>query len=62
MSPDEHKWLAPRSGRRVRVTGMDFTQFRDGRIVEHWGEVDQLGLLRQIGAVPLPTGAVSTGM
>jgi predicted ester cyclase len=31
---------------------MDIVRIADGRIVEHWGMVDQLGLLRQLGALP----------
>jgi len=26
--------------------------FEDGRIVEHWGIADQLGLMLQVGAIP----------
>jgi len=24
----------------------------DGKVVEHWGVIDQLGLLQQLGAIP----------
>ena len=43
--------IAP-TGRAVRVTGMDFYRVREGRIVEHWHHVDELGLLRQLGSAP----------
>ena len=26
----------------------------DGQLVENWGEVDMLGLLQQLGAIPMP--------
>jgi len=42
----------PATNRQVRVTGMDFMRFRDGKIVEHWGEMDMLGLLQQLGVIP----------
>lgn len=41
----------PPTGRAVRFDVMDIVRLQDGQIVEHWGVVDQLGLLRQLGAV-----------
>ena len=43
--------VAP-TGRRVEAMGMDIVRLADGEIVEHWGEFDAVGLLRQIGVVP----------
>lgn len=43
--------IAP-TGRAVRFDVMDIVRIADGRIVEHWGLVDQLALLRQLGVVP----------
>jgi steroid delta-isomerase-like uncharacterized protein len=40
------------TGRRVEVMGMDIVRVADGEIVEHWGEFDAVGLLRQIGVIP----------
>ncbi|MHA6783440.1 ester cyclase [Pseudonocardia saturnea] len=40
----------PPTGRAVRFEVMDIVRIADGQIVEHWGLVDQLGLLRQLGA------------
>lgn len=40
------------TGRRIEATGMDIVRVADGEIVEHWGEFDAMGLLRQIGAIP----------
>jgi steroid delta-isomerase-like uncharacterized protein len=40
------------SGRPVRYPGMDFFRCRRGKIVEHWANSDDLGLLQQIGAIP----------
>ena len=36
------------TGRRVSVTGIDLVLVRDGRIVEHRGLTDTVGLLRQL--------------
>jgi predicted SnoaL-like aldol condensation-catalyzing enzyme len=30
---------------------MDFYRLQNGRIVEHWDNVDEIGLLRQLGAI-----------
>jgi steroid delta-isomerase-like uncharacterized protein len=42
----------PPTDRRVEFTGMVWFRIAEGKIVEHWGEFDALGLLRQLGAVP----------
>jgi steroid delta-isomerase-like uncharacterized protein len=43
---------APPSGRRVTMTGTTIERFEDGKVVEAWRNMDTLGLLRQIGAIP----------
>lgn len=42
----------PPSGKTVEVDVIDIGRFKDGKLVEHWGIADQLGLMLQIGAVP----------
>ena len=44
----------PATNNTVTVTGMDFMRFRDGLIAEHWGEMDMMGLLQQLGLIPAP--------
>jgi steroid delta-isomerase-like uncharacterized protein len=39
------------TGKKVSVRGMDFYRLENGRIVEHWDNVDEIGLLRQLGAI-----------
>jgi steroid delta-isomerase-like uncharacterized protein len=48
----------PASGRAVTLTGVHVIRIADGKIVEHWGSNDDLGLMRQIGALPeaVPAG------
>ena len=43
--------MAP-SGRRVSVTGIDIVRVSGGRIVEHRGLTDMVGLMRQLTAEP----------
>jgi steroid delta-isomerase-like uncharacterized protein len=45
---------APASGRGAQLPGINVWRVRQGRIVERWGRVDELGLLRQLGLVPAP--------
>jgi len=45
---------APASGRGAHLPGINVWRVRQGRIVERWGRVDELGLLRQLGLVNLP--------
>lgn len=42
----------PGSGRTITLPGINVFRVRDGRIVERWGRLDELGLLRQLGLVP----------
>lgn len=42
----------PATGNRVEFGGIDIIHFKDGKMVEHWGYTDQVGLMQQIGAMP----------
>jgi steroid delta-isomerase-like uncharacterized protein len=42
----------PPSGRAVEVQLIDIMRFEDGLVVEHWGVMDMLSMLQQLGAVP----------
>jgi steroid delta-isomerase-like uncharacterized protein len=44
----------PPTGKHVTQTGIDILRIVDGKIVERWGEFDNLSLLQQLGAVQLP--------
>ena len=41
----------PPSGRRFRIDVFDVLRVFEGRVVEHWGVPDRLGVLFQLGAV-----------
>ena len=40
------------TGKDVRINVIDIVRMADGQIVEHWNVVDELGLLRQLDALP----------
>jgi predicted ester cyclase len=44
----------PPTGKPVAWTEIHIYRFKDGKIAEHWGEIDFLGLMGQLGAFPPP--------
>lgn len=46
----------PATGRPIRIAGIVLVRIAGGQIVEGWNSWDQLGLMRQIGALPAPMG------
>lgn len=52
----ELEGMAP-TGARVTVTGIFIDQWKDGQVIESWGQWDNLGLARQLGAAP-PEGSM----
>ena len=48
--------MAPTAA-RVTVTGIFIDQWKEGQVVESWGQWDNLGLARQLGAAP-PEGSM----
>lgn len=48
--------LAPATGRSVTFTGTVIARIANGKIAESWNNLDQLGMLRQIGALPPESG------
>ena len=45
----------PATGKQATTAGININRISGGKLVEGWGLFDQLGLLQQIGAVPVPT-------
>jgi predicted ester cyclase len=43
--------MAP-TGRAIDIAVLDLFQVRDGVLVEHWALLDNLGMLKQLGALP----------
>ena len=49
----------PPTGTTVAMTGMHSFRIADGRLIEHRANNDDLGLLRQLGAIPAPNGSAA---
>ncbi len=44
----------PPTGKQVEMTGITILHVVDGKVVEHWVNFDQLGLMQQLGVIPPP--------
>ncbi len=44
----------PASGQPVSISSIHICRLEVGKIVEHWGNGDDLGMMMQIGAIPTP--------
>ena len=42
----------PATGKAVDMAGVHIGRFAEGKIIEHWGTNDDLGMMRQLGAIP----------
>jgi steroid delta-isomerase-like uncharacterized protein len=40
------------SGRRIEVQVFDIFRIRDGQVTEHWGLMDAMTMMQQLGGVP----------
>lgn len=40
------------SNQKVDIVGIDIVRIQNGQLVEHWGLVDTLALMRQLGMLP----------
>ena len=44
----------PPTGKQISLSIMHIDRVEDGKIVEHWGQGDALGLMQQLGIIFLP--------
>jgi steroid delta-isomerase-like uncharacterized protein len=42
----------PASGKRYEIEEIHWFRLRDGKVVEHWHQFDQMGMMQQLGAMP----------
>ena len=47
----------PPTGKSIEIDVFDVARFEDGKLVEHWGVPDQMGMLMQLGLVQRPQPA-----
>jgi predicted ester cyclase len=47
----------PPTGQDVVLRGVNIFRIVDGKIIERWGRLDDLGLLQQLGLTPKPAAA-----
>ena len=47
----EFQGMSP-TGKQISVTGIDIDRIADGKVVECWPIMDELGMLQQLGAAP----------
>ncbi len=50
----------PATGKQATWTESHFVRIKDGKATDHWGDIDQLGMLRQLGLAPAPPTAAGT--
>lgn len=46
----------PPTGKQVMVNGLELFRLQNGKIAEFWRKDDDVSLLMQIGAIPVPQG------
>ena len=42
----------PPTNKQATVTGIDINRVAGGKIAEHWGNFDQMGMMQQLGLIP----------
>ncbi len=47
----------PPTGKHVEWEAIDILSSRDGRIAEHWGQMEMIGLFSQLGLMQMPMAA-----
>ena len=49
----EFMGISPTSN-RIEMSAIDIFRIEGGKIAEHWGNADNLGMMQQLGAIPPP--------
>jgi predicted ester cyclase len=43
----------PPTGKQLTLTGLDINRFEGGKIAERWGNQNDLGMMQQLGVIPM---------
>jgi steroid delta-isomerase-like uncharacterized protein len=46
----------PATGKRMSIGVIDIIRIANGKATEHWGQMDAMGMMQQLGAIPAPAG------
>jgi len=53
----------PATGKKMNIDGIDIIRFKDGKATDHWGYVDQMKMMTQLGMMsPMGASADTTKM
>jgi len=44
----------PATGRSMDAQGITILHFSEGKVIERWNQLDQMGLMQQLGVIPTP--------
>lgn len=47
-------WGMPPTGKHATWTESHFVRIKDGKATDHWADIDQMGMLQQLGLAPTP--------
>lgn len=47
----------PATGKSISIGVIDIIRISGGKAVEHWGQMDSMLMMQELGAIPAPTGA-----
>jgi predicted ester cyclase len=56
-TPQKEAFGVPPTGKSFKISGMYIVRIANGKIVEHWGVEDAIGIMQQLGLMPAPGAA-----
>jgi hypothetical protein len=56
-TPQKEAFGVPPTGKSFKISGMYIVRIANGKIVEHWGVEDAIGVMQQLGLMPAPGAA-----